>query len=108
MSEALSQLDKVNKAKPRKPLPMAGEDTYREMMDWLFEAEDQQKITAHDVVVGTELARIFTGGKIKANTMMSEQDLYDAERDSFLRLAQSENTQIRIVSMLDQGSPVRN
>ena len=40
--------------------------------------------------------------------MMSEQDLYDAERDSFLRLAQSENTQIRIVSMLDQGSPVRN
>jgi 3-hydroxyacyl-CoA dehydrogenase len=108
LSEALSQLDKVNKAKPRKPLPMAGEDTYREMMDWLFEAEDQKKITAHDVVVGTELARIFTGGKIKANTMMSEQDLYDAERQSFLRLAQSENTQARIVSVLDQGSPVRN
>lgn len=108
LSEALSQLDTVKKAKPRKPLPMAGEDTYREMMDWLFEAHDQEKITSHDVVVGTELARIFTGGKVKANTMMSEQDLYDAERESFLRLAKSNATQARIVSMLDQGSPIRN
>jgi 3-hydroxyacyl-CoA dehydrogenase len=108
LSEALSQLDKVQKAKPRKPLPMAGEDTYREMMDWLFEAEDQQKITSHDVAVGSELARIFTGGKVKANTMMSEQDLFDSERESFLRLARSSDTQARIVSMLDQGAPIRN
>lgn len=108
LSEALSQLDKVKKSSPRKPLPMAGEETYREMMDWLFEAEDQERITQHDVVVGTELARIFTGGKIKGNTMMSEQDLYDAERESFLRLAKSKDTQARIVSMLDAGSPVRN
>ena len=108
LSKALSQLDQVKKAKPRMPLPMAGEETYREMMDWLFEAHDQQKITAHDVVVGTELARIFTGGKIKANTKMSEQDLFDAERKSFLRLAQSSATQARIVSMLDQGAPIRN
>ena len=108
LSEALSQLDKVKKAKPRKPVPMAGEDTYREMMDWLFEAEDQQKITSHDVAVGSELARIFTGGKIKPNTMMSEQDLFDLERESFLRLAKSSNTQARIVSMLDHGSPIRN
>jgi len=108
LSEALSQLDTVQKAKPRKPLAMAGEETYREMMDWLFEAHDQQKITAHDVAVGTELARIFTGGKVKANTMMSEQDLFNAERESFLRLAQSDATQERIVSMLDQGTPTRN
>ena len=108
LSEALSQLDKVKKAKPRNPLPMAGEETYREMMDWLFEAEDQEKITQHDVAVGSELARIFTGGKVKANTMMSEQDLYDAERESFLRLARSSDTQARIVSMLDLGSPIRN
>ena len=108
LGEALSQLDNVKKAKPRKPLPMAGEDTYREMMDWLFEAEDQQKITSHDVAVGSELARIFTGGKIKPNTMMSEQDLFDLERESFLRLAKSSDTQARIVSMLDQGSPIRN
>jgi len=108
LGEALSQLDNVKKAKPRKPLPMAGENTYREMMDWLFEAEDQQKITSHDVAVGSELARIFTGGKIKPNTMMSEQDLFDLERESFLRLAKSSDTQARIVSMLDQGSPIRN
>ena len=108
LQQALCQLNKVQKAKPRKPLPMAGEETYREMMDWLFEAEDQGKITPHDVVVGTELARIFTGGKVKANTMMSEQDLFDAEREAFLRLARSSDTQTRIISMLDQGSPVRN
>jgi len=34
--------------------------------------------------------------------------LYDAERESFLRLAQSSQTQARIVSMLDLGSPIKN
>lgn len=108
LSEALSQLDKVNKAKPRKPIPMAGETTYLEMKKWLDDAKNNGKITAHDVVVGTELARIFTGGPVPANTVMSEQDLFDAERASFLRLAKSSATQERIVTMLDQGAPVRN
>ena len=48
LSEALSQLDNVKKAKPRKPLPMAGEETYREMMDWLFEAHDHSAHDEHD------------------------------------------------------------
>jgi hypothetical protein len=39
---------------------------------------------------------------------MSEQDLFNAERESFLRLARSKDTQARIVSMLDLGSPIRN
>ena len=54
------------------------------------------------------MARIVTGGDIAPGTIMSEQDLFNAERDSFLRLAKTPETQERIVTMLDLGSPVRN
>ena len=61
-----------------------------------------------DDALGTELARIFTSGKVKPNTIMSEQDLFDAEQESCLRLARSKDTQARIVSMLDLGSLIGN
>tara|TARA_B110001469_G_scaffold57043_1_gene54796 strand:- start:338 stop:637 length:300 start_codon:yes stop_codon:yes gene_type:complete len=61
-----------------------------------------------DDALGTELARIFASGKVKPNTIMSEQDLFDAEQESCLRLARSKDTQARIVSMLDLGSLIGN
>jgi 3-hydroxyacyl-CoA dehydrogenase len=64
--------------------------------------------TPHDVVVGTEMARIVTGGEVAAGTLCTEQDLFDAERSSFLRLAATAGTRERINSMLDAGKPVRN
>jgi len=75
---------------------------------WLQEAADKGALSAHDCTVGTEMARIVTGGEVAPGTVMSEQDLFDAERSSFLRLAKTPETQARIVSMLDMGSPVRN
>ena len=61
----------------------------------------------HDVKVGTEMARIVTGGEV-TGTVWCEQDFYDAERSSFLRLVNTDATRERINSMLDKGSPVRN
>jgi len=63
---------------------------------------------AHDVKVGTEMARIVTGGDVDPGTVQSEQDFYNAERRSFLSLIASEATRARINSMLDDGSPIRN
>jgi 3-hydroxyacyl-CoA dehydrogenase len=40
--------------------------------------------------------------------VFSEQDILDAERASFIALAQTAETQARIVAMLDNGKTLRN
>lgn len=92
----------------RPDLAMPGETLFAKMREWLEQAHRKGKLTPHNVVVATELARIATGGDIPAGQMMSEQDLYDAERTAFLRLVQTEATRARINSMLDHGAAVQN
>jgi 3-hydroxyacyl-CoA dehydrogenase len=78
------------------------------MVKWLEDSRDKGLFMPHDVNVGTEMARIVTGGDIDPGSLCSEQDFYDAERRSFLTLINTEATRARINSMLDAGAPVRN
>ena len=108
LSSALGQLKDVVKTPAREPLAMVGQPVFAAMQEWLTNAHSKGILTPHECTVGTEMARIVTGGDIAPGTIMSEQDLFNAERDSFLRLAKTPETQERIVTMLDLGSPVRN
>ena len=92
----------------RPPLSMPGKPVFEDMKQWLANAQSEGKLLPHDVFVCTELARIVTGGEIEPGTMWTEQDLFDAERRSFLTLASTQETRDRIVSMLDKGAAVRN
>ncbi|MAF18603.1 MAG: acetoacetyl-CoA reductase [Oceanospirillaceae bacterium] len=108
LSSALGQLKDVAKTPAREPLAMVGQPVFAAMQEWLTNAHSKGILTPHECTVGTEMARIVTGGDIAPGTIMSEQDLFNAERDSFLRLAKTPETQERIVTMLDLGSPLRN
>jgi 3-hydroxyacyl-CoA dehydrogenase len=108
LSSALAALPNVKKAPPRKPLPLAGKPSFDKMRNWLQTAKDKGMIMAHDVTVGTEIARIVSGGDCEPGSIASEQDLFDAERRAFLVLAKTRETQARIVSMLDTGKSLRN
>ncbi|MDH3858861.1 MAG: 3-hydroxyacyl-CoA dehydrogenase family protein, partial [Gammaproteobacteria bacterium] len=92
----------------RPALVMPGRPLFEEMVKWLEESRAKGVFMAHDVNVGSEMARIVTGGDIEPGTVWSEQDFYDAERRSFLTLVATAATRERINSMLDAGSPVRN
>ncbi len=92
----------------RPDLAMPGRLVFEKMLAWLDAARADNILTPHDVVTGTEIARIMSGGEIAAGTIWSEQDLLDAERRSFLNLAATAGTQARIVSMLDFGKGLRN
>jgi 3-hydroxyacyl-CoA dehydrogenase len=50
----------------------------------------------------------MTGGNCPSGTIFTEQDILDAERSSFISLTQTQETQARIVSMLDNGITLRN
>ena len=108
LSVALSELDGVKKIAQTWPIKMTGKNHFEEMKFWLTENLEKGFLTPHDLTVGTEIARIVTGGDCLYGTLATEQDLFDAERASFIRLASSAETQSRIVSMLDQGQTIRN
>lgn len=110
LNEAINAIDndELQQTFTRPGLKMPGAPVFKEMCLWLEEYRKLGQLMAHDVVVGTEIARIVTGGEIDPGSEWSEQDLYDAERRSFLTLVGTEETRARINSMLDEGSPVRN
>ena len=110
LSEAISAIDKADEqlAFERPNLAMPGQPVFEAMVEWLNKAHQEAKLTPHNVVVATELARIVTGGNIEPGTLLSEQDLYDAERTAFLKLVATAATRERINSMLDTGTTVQN
>jgi 3-hydroxyacyl-CoA dehydrogenase len=110
LSEAMNAIENPGEQVSfnRPELQMPGRPVFEEMREWLIKSRDKGIFKPHDVNVGTEMARIVTGGDVDPGTVFSEQDLYDAERRSFLNLIATEATRVRIESMLDAGSPVRN
>ena len=110
LAEAINAIENPSSqvAFDRPDLVMPGRPLFEEMREWLIKSTDKGIFMPHDVNVGSEMARIVTGGEVDPGTVCSEQDFYDAERRSFLTLVASEATRARIESMLENGSPVRN
>lgn len=66
------------------------------------------KISEHDAVVAGHLARVLTGGACSPTTPLTEQQVLDLERESFLSLCGMEKTQERMQAILMTGKPLRN
>ena len=64
-------------------------------------------ITDHEVTIGRKLAYVLAGGDGPPREV-SEQDLLDFEREAFLSLLGTKQTQERIQHMLKTGKPLRN
>ena len=108
LNAALSTIDITKKVGKRKPLALSGAEHYQEMLEWLEVNHKKGMLTPHDVTVGSEIGRVMSGGECPAGTVFSEQDILNAERSSFIKLAQTQETQARIVAMLDNGITLRN
>ncbi len=64
--------------------------------------------TPHDVVVGSALARVLSGGDAAPSDLVTEDDLFDLERAAFGALVRTPATLARIEHMLVTGKPLRN
>jgi 3-hydroxyacyl-CoA dehydrogenase len=65
------------------------------------------QITAHEVRIAHELAYVLTGGDGPPRRV-TEQDILDLEREAFLRLLGTKETQERMQYTLKTGKPLRN
>ena len=68
----------------------------------------KKKILDHGLEVGKELAYVLSGGKTNLNSELSEDDLYNLEKESFMKLIRKNKTQERIIHTLATGKPLVN
>lgn len=64
--------------------------------------------TPHDVTVATRLARVLTGGDIDIIDPVPQSAIMDLEREAFMALFRTKETQARIKQIIDTGKPLRN
>jgi 3-hydroxyacyl-CoA dehydrogenase len=83
----------------------SGYATLRSTLQMMHEAH---QITAHDIVVGSALAKVLTGGSTAPTVRVSEQHILELEREAFVSLCGEEKTRERMQYMLMNNKPLRN
>jgi 3-hydroxyacyl-CoA dehydrogenase len=84
-----------------------GKDALGNLMYAGWAMREGGQITEHEVRIARELAYVLSGGDGPPRTV-TEQDILDLEREAFLRLLGTKETQERIVYTLKTGKPLRN
>lgn len=110
---ALARARSLAEAGHRPPLaaraiPVAGRGGIATLEHQMVNMKEGGFISAHDYRVGKAVATALCGGNIEGGTTVSEQWLYDVERQEFLALLKTPETQARILHMLKTGKPLRN
>ncbi|HET7036381.1 MAG TPA: 3-hydroxyacyl-CoA dehydrogenase/enoyl-CoA hydratase family protein [Thermomicrobiaceae bacterium] len=94
-------------APPPRTITTRGKDVLGNLRYGAWQMLEAGQISEHDARIGEELALVLSGGGGSPREV-SEQDILDLERESFLRLAGTRKTQERIAHMLKTGKPLRN
>ena len=93
---------------PAEPIRLPGEAA-RVAMNMVVDGFHKMgKATTHDCVVAAELAQVLSGGNTDIIDEVSEQQLFDLERQALLRLVRHPGTLARLEHMLETGKPLRN
>ena len=84
-----------------------GKDAFGNLLYAGWAMKEGGQISDHEVRIARELAYVLCGGDGPAR-VVSEQDILDLEREAFLRLLGTKETQERIAYTLKTGKPLRN
>ena len=94
--------------RPPEDIPVFGEPVFSALKLGLYLMRRAEFITEYDVVVGTKLAGVLSGGPLSGKQAVNEQYLLDLEREAFLSLCGEPRTEARIQHMLKTGKSLRN
>ncbi len=95
--------------KPREDIRVLGQAAFAKMKLGLHLLRRGDYISDYDVVVGTQLAKVLSGGgEFTSPQLVSEQYLLDLEREAFVSLCGQKKTVERMQYMLKKGKPLRN
>jgi len=94
--------------RPLDEIRVPGENTFALIKMAVWTLNQQGYATDHDVTVSEKVGYVLCGGRVLADTKVSEQYLLDLEREAFCSLAGDPKTQARMQHMLTTGKPLRN
>ncbi|MDB2514771.1 3-hydroxyacyl-CoA dehydrogenase NAD-binding domain-containing protein [Candidatus Pelagibacter bacterium] len=87
---------------------LPGKLVLEDMNKILEKLYNDKVILDHGVTVAKELAYVLSGGDTTINKTLSEDDLFELELNSFMRLIETQKTQDRIKHTLATGKPLIN
>ncbi len=87
---------------------LPGKELKEKMIKLLEKLYNEKIILDHGMVVGTELANVLSGGDTTIDKTISEDDFFNLELNSFMRLIETKKTQERIKHTLATGKPLVN
>jgi 3-hydroxyacyl-CoA dehydrogenase len=94
---------------PRTDIRVLGQPAFTKMKLGLHLMRRAEYLSDYDVVVGTNLARVLSGGgAFTSPQLVSEQYLLELEREAFVSLCGQKKTVERIQFTLKKGKPLRN
>ncbi|MBM3786855.1 MAG: 3-hydroxyacyl-CoA dehydrogenase/enoyl-CoA hydratase family protein [Acidobacteria bacterium] len=105
---AVAMVPSYRPAAPRTNIKVAGEPGIALLKMGAWIGHQGGYITDYDLVIAGKLAHILCGGRLSAESEVSEQYLLDLEREAFLSLCGDPRTQARMEHMLKTGKPLRN
>ena len=107
-ARALARAVEYVKPQPRTAIRVGGESVLAALKLGIHLAMRAGRISDHDAFIGRKLAWILSGGRQPHATTVTEQQLLDLERESFLSLCGERKTQERMAHTLKTGKPLRN
>ena len=87
---------------------LSGKSLKEKMIKVLEKLYNDKVILDHGMVDGSELANVLSGGETTIDKTLTENDLYNLELESFMRLIETKKTQDRINHTLSTGKPLVN
>ncbi|NOY22364.1 MAG: 3-hydroxyacyl-CoA dehydrogenase/enoyl-CoA hydratase family protein [Acidobacteria bacterium] len=92
----------------KETVKVAGKVGYTALILGLTNMLDGGYISEHDMLIGSKIAHVLTGGGVPEGTIVGEDRLLELEREAFVELTANPKSQARIEHMLKTGKPLRN
>jgi 3-hydroxyacyl-CoA dehydrogenase len=93
---------------PRTDIRMGGRAAFAALKQGAWLMREAGYISGHDFLIAQKLAHVLTDAGVAGAHETSEQHLLDLEREAFLSLCGTPQTQARMAHMLKTGKPLRN
>lgn len=99
--------EKYSNGSPRTDIPVLGLQGIRAFQTQIDDMYQSKAITQHDSIIAMHLVRIICGGE-QATGTASEQHFLDLEKEAFLSLLGTHQTQERIAYLLENKKTLHN
>lgn len=109
---AIAQVHALKDSNYKPPIeslfPVAGSNGIARLQTGLVNWLEGGFISQYDYHLALELAKVICGGPVDAGTLVSEQWMLKLERETFMRLLTSAETEARMRHLVETGKPLRN